>query len=148
MSDSRCYIGGVPRLVFHCLLAWTLMLNGIGSAVAATTMHLDSPQASDSARMSVETHGHGHLAGETGSLPATPDALPAGAHADAHGDACTNACHDDQGSCLSVCLQPFQALSPMVALLPSDMGPAAVATALKPPHPAPPPGENIRPPIA
>lgn len=123
------------------LLIVLLMLNGIGSAAAGAAMHLDTRHtASHPAPTQVLADGpHLQHAGQQG--PATAPA------SDAQPGDCGDDCCGNAGNCKCPCMHHAQALdTPLPALtLPARRGLVAASMMLG--VPAPPLGEDIRPPI-
>ena len=128
------------RRLSHWLLIVLLMLNGIGSAAAGVSMHLDTLQSMHHAAPTrVIADHHAQHDGQ-------PGVASASASADHHGD-CGDDCCGDADSCQCLCLHHAQALDLPVTPLPSLAGAGLVASLVTLGIPAPPLGEDIRPPI-
>ena len=130
------------RRMLPWLLALSLVLNGISSAMAGVSMHAGkSSQAhvvsmhdeSDSDHPSSKiAHGQDHV-GNHGKASVTGN--------------CDDDCCRDPGSCQCLCMQHAQAMVSGPIGFVSPVSLIGVSTTLKIGHPAPPPGEQIRPPI-
>lgn len=128
------------RRVSHWLLIVLLMLNGIGSAAARVSMHLDALQSvHHAAPTRMVANPHAQHDGQ-------PGVASASAPADHHGD-CSDDCCGGADSCQCLCLHHAQALDLPVTPLPSLSGTGLVASLATLGIPAPPLGEDIRPPI-
>ncbi len=128
------------RRLSHWLLIVSLMLNGIGSAAAGVSMHLDALQSVHHAtptRMVADHHAQ---------HDSQPDLASASAPADHPGD-CGDDCCGDADSCQCLCLHHAQALDLPLPHLPSLAGTGLAASLATLGIPAPPLGEDIRPPI-
>ena len=128
------------RRLSRWLLIVSLMLNGIGSAAAGVSMHLDALQSVHHAaptRMVADHHG---------KHDGQPGLASASAPADHHDD-CGDDCCGGADSCQCLSLHHAQALDPPLPHLPSLAGTGLVASLATLGIPAPPLGEDIRPPI-
>lgn len=126
------------RRLCHWLLVASLMLNGIGSAAAGASMHLDARQAAHPAAPSGMVADHHALHDGQLGLATAPVST------DHHG-ASSDDCCDGADSCQ--CLHHAQALDVPLPHLPSLAGTGLVASLATLGIPAPPLGEDIRPPI-
>jgi len=128
------------RRVSHWLLIVLLMLNGIGSAAARVSMHLDALQgAHHAAPPQMVADHHARHDGQPGVVSASTPA-------DHHGN-CGDDCCGDADSCQCPCLHHAQAVDLPLTHLPSLAGTGLVASSMTLGIPAPPLGEDIRPPI-
>lgn len=128
------------RRLSHWLLILLLMLNGIGSAAAGVSMHLDTLQSMHHAAPTrIVADHHAQHDSQTGTATASKSA-------DHPGD-CGDNCCGDADSCQCLCLHHAQALDLPVTPLPSLAGAGLVASLVTLGIPAPPLGEDIRPPI-
>lgn len=128
------------RRLAHLLLIVALMLNGIGSATAGASMRLDALQGAPHAaatRMVADHHAQ---------HDGQPGVVSASASADQHGN-CGDDCCGGADSCQCLCLHHAQALDLPLPHLPSLAGTGLVASLATLGIPAPPLGEDIRPPI-
>lgn len=130
------------RRLSHWLLIVSLMLNSIGSAAAGVSMHLDARQAAHPAAPS------GMVADLHAQHDGQPGVVSASASADQHGNCGDDCCGGaDSCQCLCLCLHHAQALDLPLPHLPSLAGTGLVASLATLGIPAPPLGEDIRPPI-
>lgn len=124
------------RLLCHWMLALCLVLTGIGSATASASMHMAMP--SPAAAQPADDCDH---AAPTGADPASSIA-PAPPH-----DGCGDNCCNDPAGCRCACMQLAQFLDFCIASLAQVLPRIEAGTMPPRAHPAPPAGEDIRPPI-
>ena len=136
----------------HWVLILSLVLNGIGSAAASVAMHVGASQTATTSHQATTGSRHGdtpaarHLHADTGHGHGG-DSIAHEAP-DRHDGDCSGDCCKQQGSCQCLCMHHAQALVPAFAGLTGNPGHEGGQAMSRTWHPSPPPGENIRPPIA
>lgn len=128
------------RRLLPWLLALSLVLNGIGGAMASVSMHAgESPVAPS------EHHQSGTSIDFSGVTSHHLQEL-AGHHGKTNGD-CDDDCCRDSGTCQCLCLQHSQALTSDSVGFAGSIAPTHISIQFELGHLAPPPGERLRPPI-